>query len=397
MSNKKVKQLKEVPGLLTCMLEHEVTKTSARFTWSGPKIQPELWWQILAFFKWTYEDAHSESQVRLYVNHQTRQWAAWAFPQEAKTGMTSKEIDNEEAKQQREKFKDSEGWLYFGTVHHHCGCSAFQSGVDADNESNQDGLHITVGNMNNPNKHDIHCRLYLCGNRFEPDMSWFWDVEDVLNLTPAFLRKFLPESLGNQLARDAMCIPPPKETEFPAEWKANYIEIKPVRSEFTSQGGMGYVRRDGEDYPSFNFYSPGFRSGKKASNYKRDLRLAVEEWDAYWGLEKLAGDPVGFIKQLVDVGETLKELLANIYRNDVTLEAMLEWYEHELQEQAEEELKRQAVKEAREEAAKEGKTKNNHNAKAKGKGIGAGPKSDGAADTDFGDAEEVPGSGHLPE
>ena len=87
--NKKLKQVKEFGGLMTCILEHDIAKTTADYEWTGPKMDPEMWRQVLAFFRWTYPTTKSESQVRLYVNYKTRVWRAWAFPQKEGTGMTA--------------------------------------------------------------------------------------------------------------------------------------------------------------------------------------------------------------------------------------------------------------------------------------------------------------------
>ena len=41
-----LKQLKEVSGLFTCLLEHQVIKTTAQTKWDGPKIPPEEWAKV---------------------------------------------------------------------------------------------------------------------------------------------------------------------------------------------------------------------------------------------------------------------------------------------------------------------------------------------------------------
>lgn len=209
---------KGFPGLITCNIKNKVQTAEADTTYIGPKISPEVWQQVLAFFQWTYDTTHSESQVRLFTNLKERRWAAWAFPQKAKTGMSADELDTDETKKQRAQFNDKDGWIYFGTVHHHCNASAFQSGTDKANEERIDGLHITVGNMGGP-RYDLHARFYLSGFCFEPDMSKLWDIGD--NLTA-----LLPVDLYDRVARHQMCTKAPTATEFPAQWKENLIEVK---------------------------------------------------------------------------------------------------------------------------------------------------------------------------
>jgi hypothetical protein len=220
-----VSETKEVPGLLQCRIEYEVKTAKGRLDYAGPKFTPELWHQVLSFFRWTHKETNSESQVRLYVNHQLDRWGAWAFPQEARTGMTARELPVQETPEQaRARFaswhsEPSDDWLYFGTVHHHCSASAFQSSTDERDEWNQDGLHLTVGRMD-AEHHELHARLYLDGNCFEPDLSRFWPVDPGL-------AAMLPPAMHDALARFQMGA---KVTvDFPDAWRTNLVEVKTER------------------------------------------------------------------------------------------------------------------------------------------------------------------------
>lgn len=236
-SSGKAAEVKQFAGVFTCLLEHEVTKTKATFNWTGPKIKPELWAQVMEFFEWTYATEKSEAQVRLYV-HRQHGWVAWAFPQEGGTGMTSKELpmDAPECIEQRKQFLPEEGWLYWGTVHHHCSASAFQSGVDEHNESSQEGIHITVGYMDKAMR-DLHFRMYLGKHKFEPMMEHFWQLDDALlakaeDMFQTFgIRPDLNKAARicmsqNSTALYNLCnpiwVPVAGETLFPPQWKENY-------------------------------------------------------------------------------------------------------------------------------------------------------------------------------
>ena len=110
----------------------------------------------------------------------------------------------------------SDDWLYFGTVHHHCSASAFQSSTDEQNEWNQDGLHLTVGRMD-ADQHDVHARLYLDGNCFEPDLSLFWPIDPGL-------AAMIPPTLHHEVARHQMG---GKVTvDFPDGWRANIVDVQ---------------------------------------------------------------------------------------------------------------------------------------------------------------------------
>ena len=219
----------EFPGLLKLNVEHTIKESKGEAHYTGPKISPVAWQQVLSFFKWTYSTAHSESQVRLFVNAASREWMAWAFPQEARTGMSARELDTPDSKKQRADIPPE--WVYFGTVHHHCSSGAFQSGTDLANENNQDGLHITVGRMDSSTLHDMHARFYLRGLGFEPDMSLFWDVGDDM-------REVCPPDVLDKVARWQMC--KPVSVPFPDKWKENVIEVKVATSAGT-YGSYGSI------------------------------------------------------------------------------------------------------------------------------------------------------------
>jgi hypothetical protein len=224
-------QAKEVPGLLSCRIDYEIKTGKGQLDYTGPKFTPEMWHQVLSFFRWTDKEMDSESQVRLYVNTKLGRWGAWAFPQEAGTGMSAREIITTETPEQAvERFaswgsEPSGDWLYFCTVHHHCSASAFQSGTDEENERNQDGLHLTVGRMN-AERHDLHARFYLAGNCFAPDMGCFWPVDPELAAQ-------VPASLLDELARFQMC--QKVVVDFPDAWRKNVMVLPDGRHQGRSR------------------------------------------------------------------------------------------------------------------------------------------------------------------
>lgn len=212
-----IKEDKSWPGIIKCELEHELKGTRADAAYIGPPIPAEVWNKILSFFHWTWVETKSESQVRMYVNPKLKTWSSWAYPQEANLGMSARELDTPEASKQHEQFPDSQGWLYFATVHHHCSSPAFQSGTDEMNEKNQDGLHITVGRIDQ-DVHDLHCRFYLRGMGFEPDLAEFWDIG-------AQAKALIPRNLYSIVAQFQMSRA--SNAEFPPQWKSNIIYKKP--------------------------------------------------------------------------------------------------------------------------------------------------------------------------
>ena len=215
-------QEKAVAGLLSCHLDYEIKAGTGRLDYTGPKFDPAMWHQVLSFFRWTHKEMNSESQVRLYVNTKLGRWGAWAFPQEARTGMSARELAVPETPEQAvARFASwasvpSADWLYFGTVHHHCSASAFQSGTDEDNERNQDGLHLTVGRLD-AERHELHARFYLNGHCFAPDLSGFWPV------TPE-LAEQVPATMLDEIARFQMGAK--VVVDFPEAWRKNIVEVR---------------------------------------------------------------------------------------------------------------------------------------------------------------------------
>jgi hypothetical protein len=283
LANGELSQEKDVAGLLSCRIDYEIKSGKGRLDYTGPKIAPAMWHQVLSFFRWTNKEMDSESQVRLYVNTKLGRWGAWAFPQEARTGMSAREIVTPETPEQAvERFAswDSEpsgDWLYFCTVHHHCSASAFQSGTDEENERSQDGLHLTVGRMD-AERHDLHARFYLNGNCFAPDLSRFWRVE------PELAEK-VPATMLDELARFQMCAK--VVVDFPAAWRKNVIESKREVRNLDFGGQTGRWEQHQLDLPSW------IRAEHAFLEISRLCAISsVTEEDCQVALQSLAGNPV---------------------------------------------------------------------------------------------------------
>jgi hypothetical protein len=276
--------VKEFKGLFHCKFKHEIKATTADFVWDGPKFGPSEWAQTLAFFKWTFDTMHSESQVRWFVHPVQRVWTPWAFPQEARTGMSAREIHPHPLlDEQRAQFKTEEGWVYNATGHHHCNASAFQSGVDEANERNQDGFHYTIGNMGNGRRYDIHFRYYCGGYQFNPSMDKLWDIGDQA-------RAMFPEKFWDEIARWQMS--QPIHADFPEVWKTNVIEVKPTTVVTTAGGGQfsrerpSYLGNDGTYHYSggLGYTSAGYGDHIKvrAAKCVKDIIKEVAESPAPW-------------------------------------------------------------------------------------------------------------------
>lgn len=293
-----------IPDLLTCDIKYKIEEAKGTIGYVGPKIPPELWYQITSFFKWTYDTYKSESQVRLFVSPTLGTWKAHAFPQQAKMGTSTVELDNEDAKLQRAALNlNPPDWHLFGTVHHHCSLNAFASGTDEENERNQDGLHITVGHMSSA-KYDLHARLIRRGLRVDPDMSWFWDIGNIVDQVPELFKEFIPKDYANIFARRMMCIP--VTAEFPQQWKDNYIEIKPPEIAATHPAGGG-----SQGFPPPCLSLPPAYTAESQPSWKR----AQNAWKEilYWAVEKDIEAP--------DLVDALGDLKLNDFAYNIILRA----------------------------------------------------------------------------
>ncbi len=122
--------------------------------WLGPRIPNALFRTILA---WFYQHRAGECQGKLFYHPVQREWDFEPLPQLEPRGMTTEEKTDDPRTAQILGRRNREGWVLNGTAHHHCGISAFQSGTDSADESDSNGLHFTIGKLNDPMA-DWHAR-----------------------------------------------------------------------------------------------------------------------------------------------------------------------------------------------------------------------------------------------
>lgn len=220
-----------------------VDKTSLSLEWTGGKIPLAIWRQICAWFEKQFALTDGEAQVRLYYNHQLRQWKAWAFPQEWSTGMTTRELGHHPDKEKQYQAL-GEGFICYGSVHHHCKGGAFASSVDTHNETDQNGIHITVGKIGSA-EYDLHGRVYFGKQEYGCNWEDWFD----LNPVPDWVHRMTNREEKKQVI--AWCLevfkdaskmlrqPPDKDTPFPQQWMDNLIKITHVGYQGNYNGNGG--------------------------------------------------------------------------------------------------------------------------------------------------------------
>lgn len=261
-----------------------ITEGTPGLRWAKGKIPLEIWAQVVAFFQWSYEVSHSETQVRLFYNPDTDSWRVHAFPQKWGTGMTAKELSDTPGYNEQLSSLMEGGYFVFGTVHHHCAAGAFQSGTDSHDEKSVMGIHITVGNIGSA-QHSIHGRVSLIipgSGVSDPAKQAFYDAVwadwfNVPGIDPSW-----PVEISSALVEWTLKQPSPEDTAFPDIWRDNLIKERPLHvvtprpaannpllrhwndaranqaagtqdwenGEYWSAGSTGYYRKDGTWCPA---------------------------------------------------------------------------------------------------------------------------------------------------
>ncbi len=105
-----------------------------------PKIPLNLFCQILSFFRWVEDVYHCEAVSILDYNPDKKLFKILIPDQQVSSASVNYELGAIDS-----------GYKRIGTIHSHSSMPAFHSGVDTDNEKNFDGIHITIGNVNDDN------------------------------------------------------------------------------------------------------------------------------------------------------------------------------------------------------------------------------------------------------
>ena len=197
--------------------EFKLTTEKPQFRWKRAKISFNLWAEIVCYLRWTQKEHGEEAMITLFYHMEEDRWAAWAFPQEP-NGMTVKLLPNEpEYKKDRAQF--GKGWIQAGSVHHHCKAPAFQSSTDKDDECNRDGVHITLGKMDEKVL-DVHVRQVFEGCMSDTTLKDWIQMPDWMVHIPECLRMHYFD----------IAIKAIENHPYPKEWEERIYERIPVKS-----------------------------------------------------------------------------------------------------------------------------------------------------------------------
>jgi hypothetical protein len=274
--------------------------------WKDVKISARMWGRIKSFMLWSQQQFSSEAQLRLYFNDRSKRWRALVWPQYIGTGLYSEELKEHEHKAMLLKLVDPDkGWYEYGTVHHHCTASAFQSGTDHKDEIVRPGIHITIGNILS-GTYTLHARFVINKTLYDVVLEDWIDSDDLHKPT---YNKF-PHLWTRQ------CFEKPKPA--PVAWKPYWERDGNVKKDAVGKTYLGqgrYFETAGDwDYLDDEELPPKFPGIKGRGKPVADDELSKEEVEELKKeiAEDVEQDIFTMIKDLDDQIDTI--ILDAVYR-----------------------------------------------------------------------------------
>lgn len=120
-----------------------------------PKIPPEVMLQTLWFFRRVHRRLKTEAIVLLHYNLETGAYTLVCPEQDVSLGSIHRYDLTERVP----------GYRLVGSIHSHGSMTGFHSGTDRTDEATFDGLHITIGRLDQPFFH-LSCTIAINDNRF---------------------------------------------------------------------------------------------------------------------------------------------------------------------------------------------------------------------------------------
>jgi hypothetical protein len=254
--------VEEIPGF-------DIKTEEPKFLWKGKKIPFDLWATVVSFMRWSYTTHKEEAMVTFFYKPDTGEWAAWAFAQRMAGLAVNYIADHPTVAADRAQF--GKGWIQFGSLHHHCTLAAFASGTDKTDEVNKEGIHFTLGKLDQPIL-DIHCRQVF-GNfvqdvhqtRWVEKPEWTQHIPDYIKI----------DATNHALKAVA-------GTPFPDVWKERIVKHVP----FVYQGQNNTLPHQGNSGQQTQANGAGANGvGSGTTEYyierkKRVMQVIQEhEWD----------------------------------------------------------------------------------------------------------------------
>jgi hypothetical protein len=142
----------EVRGVSWLMPEREAARLAL------PPIPAGVLAEIVAFFREVFRVHRAEAVVLLYFDREAGRYELKIPKQQVAGGHCRYEIG-----------PTPRGWARVGTIHSHAAADAFHSELDEEDERHDDGLHVTIGNLDGDTS--VACSLVVDGRRFPLEAS----------------------------------------------------------------------------------------------------------------------------------------------------------------------------------------------------------------------------------
>lgn len=138
-----------------------------------PPIPAALLAEVVGFFGAVFRAHRAEAVVLLYFSQEARRYETKIPKQRVAGGHCQYEIG-----------PTPPGLLRVGTIHSHASADAFHSELDDEDERHDDGLHVTIGNLDG--EASVACSLVVDGRRFplEPSEVFGGEVLDTAAVEP---------------------------------------------------------------------------------------------------------------------------------------------------------------------------------------------------------------------
>jgi len=182
-------------------------------TMSIPKIPKLQFAQVLGFFKKVYELYHSESEVFLYYS---------ASKEEFEIKIPYQKVSYASCKSVRGK--TPKGYQIVSSIHSHANFGAFHSGIDVDDEKYFEGLHITVGNVDDD---EFTVVSSIVSNKTRFGIDPLDCIEGLIQTTTEL-----------KVKRELYAIPGTEQVHFDPHWMSFVEKMHPIKTQY--RGYQGY-------------------------------------------------------------------------------------------------------------------------------------------------------------
>lgn len=230
--------------------------------------------RVVRFFKAVYEKHKSEAAVLLHYSSE-KGWEISVPPQK----VTAAHADYDATER-------LEGYNCVGTMHSHARMSAFHSGTDIHDEAEQDGIHITIGDLDYEDCFSLDGEVVVNGTRFSLSNGFLEGLREAEKRTWLFSKdkKFY-----------AVDCPSLNGWVVPEEWMSKVEKKAYSHVPATTSPGLNY----GIDLAG----TYGYGDGEYLNYFERKMREKLEE-NAAKKKKKLEGVKVTTItgKEVKDAG-----------------------------------------------------------------------------------------------